>query len=41
MTRKQIIHKLKDPRLDTVSRELLQQLLHHINTQAKLKKKQA
>ena len=38
MNKQQIIQKLKDTRLDTITRELLQQQLHHINTQAKLKK---
>lgn len=38
MNKQQIIQKLKDTRLDTITRELLQQHLHHINTQAKLKK---
>ena len=39
MTAKQIINKLKDTRLDSVTRELLQQQLHHITVTAKTKKK--
>ena len=39
MTKQQIINKLKDTRLDSVTRELLQQKLHHITVTAKTKKK--
>ena len=35
MTKQQIINKLKDTRLDSVTRELLQQQLHHLQQQKK------
>jgi hypothetical protein len=35
MTAKQIINKLKDTRLDTISRELLLQQLHHLQQNKK------
>ena len=38
MTKQQILKKLSDPTLDYITREQLQQHLHHINTQAKLVK---
>ena len=38
MNKQQILKKLNDPTLDDITREQLQQHLHHINTQARLVK---